>query len=84
LQWWRRKLKAWRPIEAGDGTGTDNSGDIQKATGKTVLAAEQVSKAVEGGVKQTAESGASIRKMAESISEAAQAAEQIACPASSS
>jgi len=37
-------------------------GDIQKATGKSVLAAEQVSKAVEGGVKQTAESGESIRK----------------------
>jgi methyl-accepting chemotaxis protein len=53
-------------------------GDIQKATGKSVLAAEQVSKAVEGGVKQTAESGESIRKLAESISEAAQAAEQIA------
>jgi methyl-accepting chemotaxis protein len=53
-------------------------GDIQKATGKSVLAAEQVSKAVEGGVKQTAESGESIRKLAESIGEAAQAAEQIA------
>ena len=53
-------------------------GDIQKATGKSVLAAEQVSKAVEGGVKQTTESGESIRKLAESISEAAQAAEQIA------
>ena len=53
-------------------------GDIQKATGRSVLAAEQVSKAVEGGVKQTAESGESIRKLAESIGEAAQAAEQIA------
>jgi methyl-accepting chemotaxis protein len=53
-------------------------GDIQKATGKSVLAAEQVSKAVEGGVKQTAESGESIRKLAKSIGEAAQAAEQIA------
>lgn len=53
-------------------------GDIQRATGKSVLAAEQVSKAVEGGVKQTTESGESIRKLAESIGEAAQAAEQIA------
>ncbi len=53
-------------------------GDIQKATGKSVLATEQVSKAVEAGVKQTAESGESIWKLAESISEAAQAAEQIA------
>lgn len=53
-------------------------GDIQKATGKSVLAAEQVSKAVEAGVRQTAESGESIRRLAESIGEAAQAAEQIA------
>jgi methyl-accepting chemotaxis protein len=53
-------------------------GDIQKATGKSVLATEQVSKAVEAGVKQTAESGESIWKLAESIGEAAQAAEQIA------
>ena len=53
-------------------------GDIQKATGKSVLAAEQVSKAVEGGVKQATESGESIRKLAESIRDAAQAASQIA------
>jgi methyl-accepting chemotaxis protein len=53
-------------------------GDIQKATGKSVLATEQVSKAVEAGVKQTIESGESIWKLAESIGEAAQAAEQIA------
>ena len=53
-------------------------GDIQKATGKSVLATEQVSKAVEAGVKQTTESGESIWKLAESIGEAAQAAEQIA------
>ena len=53
-------------------------GDIQKATGRSVLAAEQVSRAVEGGVKQTADSDDSIRELAESISEAAQAAEQIA------
>ena len=53
-------------------------GDIQKATGRSVLAAEQVSRAVEDGVQQTAESGDSIRELAESIGEAAQAAEQIA------
>ena len=52
--------------------------DIQKATTKSVLAAEQVSKAVEGGVKQAADSGDSIRKLAENINEAAQAAAQIA------
>ena len=52
--------------------------DIQKATSKSVLAAEMVSKAVDGGVKQAAESGKSIKKLAESINEAAQAATQIA------
>ena len=52
--------------------------DIQKATGKSVLAAEQVSKAVEGGVQQAAESGESIRKLAETIGAAARAAAQIA------
>ena len=53
-------------------------GDIQRATGASVLAAEQVSKAVDEGVKQSAESGASIRRLAESIAESAQAATQIA------
>lgn len=53
-------------------------GDIQKATGASVMAAEQVSKAVDGGVRQAAESGESIRKLADSIAEAAQAASQIA------
>jgi len=53
-------------------------GDIQKATGASVMAAEQVSKAVDGGVKQAAESGESIKKLAESIAESAQAATQIA------
>jgi methyl-accepting chemotaxis protein len=53
-------------------------GDIQKATGKSVLAAEQVSKAVEGGVKQAAASGESIGKLAGNIGAAAQAAAQIA------
>ncbi len=53
-------------------------GDIQKATSASVMAAEQVSKAVDGGVKQAAESGESIRKLADSIAESAQAASQIA------
>jgi PAS domain S-box-containing protein len=52
--------------------------DIQKATGASVLAAEQVSKAVDVGVRQAAESGGSISKLSESISESAQTATQIA------
>ncbi len=52
--------------------------DIQKATGRSVLAAEQVSKAVDSSVRQAAESGDSIRMLAENIYEAAQAAAQIA------
>ena len=53
-------------------------GDIQKATSAAVLATEQGNKAVEAGVKQTAETGESIRLLAENIHEAAQAATQIA------
>ena len=53
-------------------------GDIQKATGAAVLATEQGSKAVEAGVRQTGDTGESIRLLAESINEAAQAATQIA------
>ena len=53
-------------------------GDIQKATSTAVLATEQGNKAVEAGVKQTAETGESIRLLADSITEAAQAATQIA------
>lgn len=52
--------------------------DIQRATGKSVLAAEQVSKAVEGGVNQAVESRDSIEKLSKAIGEAAQAAAQIA------
>lgn len=52
--------------------------DIQKATTAAVLATEQGSKAVESGVKQSAEAGESIRLLADSITEAAQAATQIA------
>jgi methyl-accepting chemotaxis protein len=53
-------------------------GDIQKATSAAVLATEQGGKAVEAGVKQSAEASESIRVLAESIAEAAQAATQIA------
>ena len=53
-------------------------GDIQKATSAAVLATEQGGKAVEAGVKQSAEAGESIRLLADSVTEAAQAATQIA------
>jgi methyl-accepting chemotaxis protein len=53
-------------------------GDIQKATSGAVLAAEQGSKAVEAGVKQSVEAGEAIRVLGQSIAEAAQAATQIA------
>jgi len=49
-------------------------GEIQKATGAAVMAAEQGAKAVEAGMKQSGEAGESIRQLAESVSEAAQAA----------
>jgi methyl-accepting chemotaxis protein len=52
--------------------------DIQKATGAAVLATEQGGKAVDAGVKQSAEASESIRVLAEAITEAAQAATQIA------
>ncbi len=52
-------------------------GDIQKATSAAVLATEQGSKAVEVGVKQSSQAGDSIRVLAGSITEAAQAATQI-------
>lgn len=53
-------------------------GDIQKATNVAVLATEQGNKAVEAGVKQSGETGESIRLLSASINEAAQAATQIA------
>jgi methyl-accepting chemotaxis protein len=56
-------------------------GEIQKATTAAALATEQGSKAVEAGVKQSSETGDSIRVLAESIGEAAQAATQIAASA---
>jgi methyl-accepting chemotaxis protein len=52
--------------------------DIQKATSAAVMATEQGSKAVEIGVQQSAEAGESIRTLAETIAQAAQAATQIA------
>jgi methyl-accepting chemotaxis protein len=51
--------------------------DVQKATSAAVLATEQGSLAVAGGVKQSRETGESIRLLADSINEAAQAAIQI-------
>lgn len=53
-------------------------GDIQKATNAAVLATEQGNKAVEAGMKQSDETGESIRLLSASINEAAQAATQIA------
>ncbi|MFZ2302682.1 MAG: methyl-accepting chemotaxis protein [Gallionella sp.] len=53
-------------------------GDIQKATSTAVLATEQGNKAVQAGVKQTADTGEAIRLLADSVAEAAQAATQIA------
>lgn len=53
-------------------------GDIQKATSAAVLATEQGNKAVEAGVKQSTEAGESIRLLDGIVTEAAQAASQIA------
>ncbi len=52
--------------------------DVQKATAAAVMATEQGNKAVEAGVKQSTEAGESIRTLADSIAESAQAATQIA------
>lgn len=52
--------------------------DIQKATSAAVLATEQGSKAVEAGVLQSAEAGKSIQTLTGSVTQAAQAATQIA------
>jgi methyl-accepting chemotaxis protein len=53
-------------------------GDIQKATNVAVLATEQGNKAVEAGVKQSAETDEAIRLLSASINEASHAATQIA------
>lgn len=52
--------------------------DIQKATGAAVMATEQGTKAVEAGVKQSAQAGESILALSGSVVESAQAATQIA------
>ena len=52
--------------------------DIQKATNAAVMATEQGSKAVEAGEKQSFDAGESIRMLADSIAESANAAAQIA------
>ena len=53
-------------------------GDIQKATSSAVLATEQGSKAVKSGVMQSVEAGKTILALSDSVTEAAQAATQIA------
>ena len=52
--------------------------DIQKATGGAAMATEQTSKAVDAAVSQSAKVRESIRTLAHSINESAQAATQIA------
>ena len=52
--------------------------DIQKAVSAAVMTTEQGSRTVASGVEQTTEAGNAIRILAESISDAAQAAAQIA------
>jgi Methyl-accepting chemotaxis protein len=52
--------------------------DVQKGTSAAVMATEQGNKAVEIGVRQSREAGESIRLLADSVTEAAQAAVQIA------
>ncbi|MDO9424037.1 MAG: methyl-accepting chemotaxis protein [Methylobacter sp.] len=53
-------------------------GDIRKATGAAVMATDLSGKAVAAGAQQSDAAGETIRKLAESIVEAAQAALQIA------
>lgn len=53
-------------------------GDIQKATGESVMTTEQGSKAVIVGVEQAKKAGEAIRHLSDNINEATQAAMQIA------
>lgn len=53
-------------------------GDIQKATSTAVLATEQGSKAVEAGIRQSEVAGGAIHALGGGVTEAAQAATQIA------
>jgi methyl-accepting chemotaxis protein len=55
--------------------------DLHNSTSAAVIATEQGSKTVEAGVKQSAEAGQAVRKLTDSIAEAAQAAIQIAATA---
>ena len=52
--------------------------DVQKATGKAVMATEEGSKTVDAGAKLSVQSGENIQALADAIAEAAQAATQIA------
>ena len=52
--------------------------DIQKATGAAMMATEQGSKAVEAGMTQSVQAGESIERLTDHVSDAAQAAMQIA------
>ncbi len=52
--------------------------EIQKSINETVTAANQVAHAVEIGLKQSAETGQSVRSLADIVADAAQAAIQIA------
>ena len=52
--------------------------EVQKATGTAVMVAEQGSKAAEAGVKQSNDTGESIRQLTTSVAGAAQSAMQIA------
>ena len=51
--------------------------DIQKATGKAVMATEESSKTVDAGARLSIQSGETIQALADAITEAAQAATQI-------
>jgi methyl-accepting chemotaxis protein len=52
--------------------------DIQKATNAAAMVTEQGSKAVDEGVRQSAQAGESVQRLGESIAETAEAATQIA------
>ncbi len=52
--------------------------DIQKSTSEAVMKTEQGSKAVEDGVKQSADTGEAIQTLMDSVAEAAQSTTQIA------
>lgn len=52
--------------------------EIQRSINETVTAADQVAHAVETGLKQSAETGQSVRSLADIVADAAQAAIQIA------